>query len=41
MLFRHAIPLGDTALDGFERPFRLVVDDGRPLEEQLTGADTH
>lgn len=38
-LFRHSIPLGDTALDGFERPFRLVVDVADRLEEELTGAD--
>ena len=30
VLFRHSIPLGDTEIDGFERPFRLVVDDRRP-----------
>lgn len=40
-LFRHAIPLGDTALDGFERPFRLVVDIADRMEEQLTGTDLH
>lgn len=41
VLFRHSIPLGDTALDGFERPFRLVVDVADRLEEELTGADVH
>ncbi len=41
VLFRHAIPLGDTALDGFERPFRLVVETADRMEEQLSGADVH
>lgn len=41
MLFRHAIPLGDTALDGFDRSFRLVVDVADRLEQELTGADEH
>jgi hypothetical protein len=41
VLFRHSIPLGDTALDGFERPFHLVVDIADRMEEQLTGADLH
>ncbi len=41
VLFRHAIPLHDTALDGFERSFRLVVDVADRLEQQLTGADEH
>ncbi len=40
-LFRHSIPLGDTALDGFERSFRLVVDVADRLEHELTGADEH
>lgn len=40
-LFRHSIPLGDTALDGFDRPFRLVVDTADRLEHELTGADEH
>jgi hypothetical protein len=39
VLFRHSIPLGDTALDGFDRPFRLVVDVADRLEHELTGAD--
>lgn len=38
-LYRHSIPLPDTALDGFERPFRLVVEVADRLEEELTGAD--
>ncbi len=41
VLFRHAIPLGDTALDGFERPFRLVVNVADRMEELLTGTDIH
>ena len=41
VLFRHSIPLGDTALDGFERPFRLVVDFADRMEEELTGLDVH
>jgi hypothetical protein len=41
VLFRHSIPLGDTALDGFERPLRLVVGVADQLEEQLTGLDLH
>jgi hypothetical protein len=39
VLFRHSIPLDDTALDGFERPFRLVVAAADRLEHELTGAD--
>jgi hypothetical protein len=41
VLFRHSIPLGDTAIDGFDRPFRLVVDVADRLEHTLTGADEH
>ncbi|WP_219415534.1 hypothetical protein [Pseudonocardia nigra] len=41
VLFRHSIPLGDTALNGFDRPFRLVVDVADRLEHELTGADEH
>lgn len=41
VLFRHSIPLGDTALDGFERSFRLVVDVADRLEHELTGGDQH
>jgi hypothetical protein len=41
VLFRHSIPLGDTELDGFERPFRLVVGIADRMEEQLNGADLH
>jgi hypothetical protein len=41
VLFRHSIPLGDTALDGFDRSFRLVVEAADRLEHELTGADEH
>lgn len=41
VLFRHSIPLGDTALDGFERSFRLVVEVADRLELELTGSDEH
>lgn len=41
VLFRHSIPLEDTALNGFERPFRLVVDFADRMEEELTGLDVH
>ena len=41
VLFRHSIPLGDTALDGFDRAFRLVVDVADRMEHELTGADQH
>ncbi|MDN5858779.1 MAG: hypothetical protein L0H84_09165 [Pseudonocardia sp.] len=41
VLFRHSIPLDDTALDGFEKPFRLVVEFADRLELELTGKDTH
>jgi len=41
VLFRHSIPLGDTEIDGFERPFRLVVGIADRMEEQLTGTDVH
>jgi hypothetical protein len=41
VLFRHCIRLDDTALNGFDRPFRLVVHTADRLEEALTGADQH
>jgi hypothetical protein len=41
VLFRHSIPLDDTALDGFEKPFRLVVDFADRMEAELTGKDVH
>jgi hypothetical protein len=40
-MFRHSIPLDDTALTSFERPFRLVVEVADRLEEHVTGADVH
>lgn len=40
-LFRHSIPLADTALDGFDRSFRVVVEVADRLEHELTGADEH
>jgi len=41
VLFRHSVPLDDTALDGFDRPFQLVVTVADRLEHELTGADEH
>jgi hypothetical protein len=41
VMFRHSIPLGDTALDGFDRAFRVVVQAADRLEHELTGADEH
>jgi len=41
VMFRHSIPLGDTALDGFDRSFRVVVEVADRLEHELTGADEH
>lgn len=41
VLFRHSVPLGETALDGFDRSFRLVVDVADRMEHDLTGADEH
>ncbi len=41
VLFRHSIPLEDTELDGFEKPFRLVVEFADRLELELTGKDAH
>ena len=40
-MFRHSIPLDDSAIAGFERSFRLVVDTADRLEEQVTGKDVH
>jgi len=40
-MFRHSIPLDETAIPAFERSFRLVVDTADRLEEQVTGADLH
>ncbi len=41
VLFRHSIPLDDTAIDGFERPLQLVVKVADRLEHELTSADAH
>ena len=41
VLFRNSIPLDDTALDGFDRPIRLVVTVADRLEQELIGADHH
>jgi hypothetical protein len=41
VMFRHSVPLGETAWSGFERSFHLVVDVADRLEEQLTGRDEH
>jgi hypothetical protein len=40
-MFRHSIPLDESAIAAFERSFRLVVDTADRLEEQVTGADLH
>jgi len=39
VLFRHSIPLDDTALDRFEPPFQLVASMADRLERDLTGVD--
>ncbi|GAA4993003.1 hypothetical protein WHI96_22640 [Pseudonocardia tropica] len=41
VVFRHSIPLGPAALDGFEFPFRQVVHLADELEHALTGRDEH
>jgi hypothetical protein len=40
-MFRHSIPLDDSAIAAFDRSFRLVVVTADRLEEQVTGADIH
>jgi hypothetical protein len=40
-MFRHSLPLDESAIAAFERSFRLVVDTADALEEQVTGADVH
>ena len=40
-MFRHSIPLDETAIPAFERSFRLVVETADRLEEHVTGADVH
>jgi hypothetical protein len=39
--FRHSVPLESTEIDGFDRPFHLVVATADRLEHALTGADEH
>lgn len=41
LVYRHSIPLGPAALDGFEFPFRQVVHLADELEHALTGRDVH
>jgi hypothetical protein len=41
VVFRHSIPLDDTELGEFERPFRLVVETADRLEHELTGSDVN
>jgi hypothetical protein len=40
-MFRHSVPLDESALVGFDRAFRLVVETADRLEEQVTGQDVH
>ena len=40
-MFRHSVPLDESALAGFDRSFRLVVETADRLEEQVTGEDVH
>ncbi len=40
-MFRHSVPLDDSATSGFERSFHLVVDTADKLEEHVTGDDVH
>jgi hypothetical protein len=40
-MFRHSIPLDDTARTMFDRSFHLVVDTADRLEEHVTGDDVH
>ena len=40
-MFRHSVPLDESALAGFDRSFRLVVETADRLEEQVTGQDVH
>ena len=40
-MFRHSIPLDDSAVSAFERSFRIVVEVADRLEEQVTGSDVH
>lgn len=38
-MFRHATPLHELTLTGFDRPFQLVTSRADELEHELTGAD--
>lgn len=38
-VFRHSVPLGDSGLETFDRPFRHVALAADDLEEKLTGRD--
>ena len=40
-MFRHSIPLDDSATKAFDRSFHLVVDTADRLEEHVTGEDIH
>ena len=40
-MFRHSIPLDDSAVSAFERSFRTVVEVADRLEEHVTGSDVH
>jgi hypothetical protein len=40
-MFRHSIPLDDSAIAAFERSFQLVVTTADRLEERVTGTDVH
>ena len=40
-MFRHSIPLDDSAVSAFERSFRIVVEVADRLEEHVTGSDVH
>jgi hypothetical protein len=40
-MFRHSIPLDDSAVPAFERSFRTVVEVADRLEEHVTGSDVH
>ena len=40
-MFRHSIPLDESAVAAFERSFRIVVEVADRLEEQVTGSDVH
>ena len=39
VLFRHSMPLKDLDLDEFEVPFKLAIQFGDALEQELVGVD--